>query len=58
MRTRPVETRRVPRSPAARDTLTRFERYNPDWERGYGLPYILHLSPGSIARGALQLTTT
>jgi hypothetical protein len=58
MRTRPVETRRVPRSTAARDTLARFERYNPDWERGYGLPYILHLSPGSIARGALQLTTT
>ena len=56
MRTRPVEPRRVPRSPIARDTLARFETYNPDWERGYGLPYIVHMSPGSIARGALQLT--
>jgi hypothetical protein len=54
MRTIPAEPRRLPRSPGARDLLARFERHDPRWAEGWGLPYIIHLSPGSIARGALR----
>lgn len=57
MRTTPVEGRRVPGSHAARSAFARFERYNPDWLRGFGLPYLIHLSPGSIARGAVGLSS-
>lgn len=55
MRTTPAEGRREPRTPAARAVFSRFERYNAEWLRGFGLPYIIHLTPGSIARGAMGL---
>lgn len=53
MRTFPVEGRREPRTRAAKTAVSRFERYNPSWQAGVGLIYLLHWSPGSILRGAL-----
>jgi hypothetical protein len=54
MRTIPAEPRRLPRSARARAVYARIERYNPHWTEGWGLPYVIHLSPASIAKGALR----
>lgn len=53
MRTIPKETRKLPRSAKARETLARFEAYNPNWPAGYGLPYLIHYTPASIAMGTI-----
>jgi hypothetical protein len=51
MRTIPKESRKLPRSAKARETLARFEAYNPNWSAGFGLPYLIHYTPASIAMG-------
>lgn len=54
MRTIPAEPRRTPRSAQAREVFARFESHNPRWPEGWGLPYVIHLSPKSIMHGALR----
>jgi hypothetical protein len=53
MRTVPPRPARPPRSRGTRALLARFEQHNPRWTEGWGLPYLIHMTPGSIARGAL-----
>jgi hypothetical protein len=58
MRTRPRESSRTPRDVRARELLARFESYNPNWTQGFGLPYLIHVSPGQILAGALRIART
>lgn len=55
MRTIPAEARRTPRSGLGRETLAWYESHNPRWTEGWGLPVMIHLSPGSVLQGALRL---
>lgn len=54
MRTIPKEARKPPRSAKGRELLARFESYDPNWTEGFGLPYLIHVSLGSIVRGTLR----
>jgi hypothetical protein len=54
MRTIPKESRKLPHSTKSRETLARFEAYNPNWAAGFGLPYLIHYTPASIAMGTLS----
>lgn len=56
MRTKPRESRQEPRTRKGQEILARYERYNPDWTEGVGLPYLIHLAPKSILAGGVQLT--
>lgn len=55
MRTRPRESGRAPRDMRGRELLARFESYNPNWTQGFGLPYLIHVSPIEILVGALRI---
>lgn len=56
MRTKPRESRQEPRTRKGREIFARYEKYNPNWTEGVGLPYLIHLAPKSILAGGLQLT--
>jgi hypothetical protein len=41
--------------PASVISGARFESYNPNWAQGWGLPYLIHVSPTEILVGALRI---
>ncbi len=55
MRTTPKEPGRTPKSPQTRALLRRFEAHDPAWSEGWGLPYLLHYTPRSLAAGAWRM---
>jgi hypothetical protein len=57
MRTIPKEPRKPPRSAKGRELLARFESYDPHWPEGFGLPYLIHVSLGSIVKGTAKSIT-
>lgn len=57
MRTKPIETNRIPRTEINRQRLAWFESQVPHWREGFGLVYVVRFNPFVILRSWFRATS-